>query len=168
MRKRTEQSLQAAIKTLRKSISRHQFYIQVSGTEYEVAQRPAKTLEGPGTCGTGQILQDGKCGESPCSWPQTLTPDTGNLVNSSGHPGKTDMWQGRREWSAKEESVGLAVIIAIWRTRPLLWCWARHGLLTVTLEEGTGQQSHRSEACVPRDRTGLALVCSVVQEKEVV
>ncbi|XP_049985692.1 signal peptide, CUB and EGF-like domain-containing protein 1 isoform X5 [Alexandromys fortis] len=61
MRKRTEQSLQAAIKTLRKSISRHQFYIQISGTEYEVAQRPAKTLEGPGTCGTGQILQDGKC-----------------------------------------------------------------------------------------------------------
>ncbi|XP_057647744.1 signal peptide, CUB and EGF-like domain-containing protein 1 isoform X2 [Chionomys nivalis] len=61
MRKRTEQSLQAAIKTLRKSISRHQFYIQVSGTEYEVAQRPAKTLEGPGTCGAGQTLQDGKC-----------------------------------------------------------------------------------------------------------
>ncbi|CAO2601412.1 Signal peptide, CUB and EGF-like domain-containing protein 1 [Lemmus lemmus] len=61
MRKRTEQSLQAAIKTLRKSISRHQFYIQVSGTEYEVAQRPAKTLEGTGTCGIGQILQDGKC-----------------------------------------------------------------------------------------------------------
>lgn len=91
MRKRTEQSLQAAIKTLRKSISRHQFYIQISGTEYEVAQRPAKTLEGPGTCGTGQILQDGKCGESPCSWPQTLTPDTGNLGNSSGHTGKTDI-----------------------------------------------------------------------------
>lgn len=64
MRKRAEQSLQAAIKALRKSIGRHQFYVQVSGTEYEVAQRPAKALEGTGTCGIGQILQDGKCGES--------------------------------------------------------------------------------------------------------
>ncbi|KAM9674242.1 signal peptide, CUB and EGF-like domain-containing protein 1 isoform 2-T2 [Trichechus inunguis] len=61
MRKRAEQSLQAAIKTLRKSINRQQFYVQVSGTEYEVAQRPAKTMEGQGTCGTGQVPQDGKC-----------------------------------------------------------------------------------------------------------
>jgi hypothetical protein len=65
MRKRAEQSLQAAIKTLRKSISRQQFYVQISGTEYEVAQRQAKAPEGPGTCGTGQVLQDGKCGECP-------------------------------------------------------------------------------------------------------
>jgi hypothetical protein len=64
MRKRAEQSLQAAIKILRKSIGRNQFYVQVLGTEYEVAQRPAKALEGTGTCGIGQILQDGKCGES--------------------------------------------------------------------------------------------------------
>nr|XP_051685377.1 signal peptide, CUB and EGF-like domain-containing protein 1 isoform X2 [Oryctolagus cuniculus] len=60
-RKRAEQSLQAAVKTLRKAISRHQFYIQVSDTEYEVAQRPAKAPEGQGTCTTGQVLQDGKC-----------------------------------------------------------------------------------------------------------
>ncbi|XP_069855959.1 signal peptide, CUB and EGF-like domain-containing protein 1 [Dipodomys merriami] len=64
MRKRAEQSLQAAIKTLRKSISRQQFYVQISGTEYEVAQRPAKALEGPATCGPGQVLRDGKC--VPC------------------------------------------------------------------------------------------------------
>ncbi|XP_045219436.2 signal peptide, CUB and EGF-like domain-containing protein 1 isoform X3 [Macaca fascicularis] len=61
LRKRAEQSLQAAIKTLRKSIGRQQFYVQVSGTEYEVAQRPAKALEGQGACGAGQVLQDGKC-----------------------------------------------------------------------------------------------------------
>lgn len=61
MRKRAEQSLQAAIKTLRKSISRQQFSVQVAGTEYEVAQRPAKAPEGQGACGTGQVLQDGKC-----------------------------------------------------------------------------------------------------------
>uniref|UniRef100_A0A8D0PTW1 Signal peptide, CUB domain and EGF like domain containing 1 n=1 Tax=Sus scrofa TaxID=9823 RepID=A0A8D0PTW1_PIG len=61
VRKRAEQSLQAAIKTLRKSIGRQQFSVQVAGTEYEVAQRPARALESPGTCGTGQVLQDGKC-----------------------------------------------------------------------------------------------------------
>lgn len=65
MRKRAEQSLQAVIKILRKSIGRHQFYVQVSGTEYEVAQRPVKALEGTGTCGIGQVLQDGKC--VPCA-----------------------------------------------------------------------------------------------------
>uniref|UniRef100_A0A8C5V832 Signal peptide, CUB and EGF-like domain-containing protein 1 n=1 Tax=Microcebus murinus TaxID=30608 RepID=A0A8C5V832_MICMU len=62
VRKRVEQSLQAAVKTLRKSIGRQQFYVQVSGTDYEVAQRPAKALEGPGMCSTGQVLQDSKCG----------------------------------------------------------------------------------------------------------
>uniref|UniRef100_A0A2K6UHL1 Signal peptide, CUB domain and EGF like domain containing 1 n=1 Tax=Saimiri boliviensis boliviensis TaxID=39432 RepID=A0A2K6UHL1_SAIBB len=61
LRKRAEQSLQAAIKTLRKTIGRQHFYVQVSGTEYEVAQRPAKVLEGPGTCSAGQVLQGSKC-----------------------------------------------------------------------------------------------------------
>ncbi|XP_022374992.1 signal peptide, CUB and EGF-like domain-containing protein 1 isoform X2 [Enhydra lutris kenyoni] len=61
MRKRAEQSLQAAIKTLRKSISRQHFSVQVAGTEYAMAQWPAKALEGQGACGTGQVLQDGKC-----------------------------------------------------------------------------------------------------------
>uniref|UniRef100_A0A9L0T4K6 Signal peptide, CUB and EGF-like domain-containing protein 1 n=1 Tax=Equus caballus TaxID=9796 RepID=A0A9L0T4K6_HORSE len=61
LRKRAEQSLQAAIKTLRKSISRQHFSVQLAGTEYEVAQRPSKALEGQGACVTGQVLQDGKC-----------------------------------------------------------------------------------------------------------
>ncbi|XP_058936899.1 signal peptide, CUB and EGF-like domain-containing protein 1 isoform X4 [Kogia breviceps] len=61
VRRRVEQSLQAAVKTLRKSVSRQHFSVRVAGTEYEVAQRAAKTTEGQGTCGTGQVLQDGKC-----------------------------------------------------------------------------------------------------------
>uniref|UniRef100_A0A8C4KR95 Signal peptide, CUB and EGF-like domain-containing protein 1 n=1 Tax=Equus asinus asinus TaxID=83772 RepID=A0A8C4KR95_EQUAS len=61
LRKRAEQSLQAAIKTLRKSVSRQHFSVQLAGTEYEVAQRPSKALEGQGACVTGQVLQDGKC-----------------------------------------------------------------------------------------------------------
>lgn len=78
MRKRAEQSLQAAIKTLRKSIGRHQFYVQVSGTEYEVAQRPAKAPEGTGTCGIGQILQDGKC--VPCAPGTYFSSEPGQCV----------------------------------------------------------------------------------------
>uniref|UniRef100_A0A673V1Y8 Signal peptide, CUB and EGF-like domain-containing protein 1 n=1 Tax=Suricata suricatta TaxID=37032 RepID=A0A673V1Y8_SURSU len=61
LRRRAEQSLQAAIKTLRRSIGRHQFSVQVSGTEYAMAQWPAKALEGQGPCSVGQVLQDGKC-----------------------------------------------------------------------------------------------------------
>ncbi|XP_073172946.1 signal peptide, CUB and EGF-like domain-containing protein 1 isoform X12 [Lepidochelys kempii] len=61
VRKRMEQKLQTAIKTLRKSINKQQFYIQFSGTEYEVAHKPAKATEGHEACSTGQVLQDGKC-----------------------------------------------------------------------------------------------------------
>ncbi|CAK6444003.1 unnamed protein product [Pipistrellus nathusii] len=60
-RRRAEQSVQAAIRTLRKAVSRQLFSVQVAGTEYEVAQQPAKAPEGPGTCSTGQTLQDGTC-----------------------------------------------------------------------------------------------------------
>lgn len=78
MRKRAEQSLQAAIKILRKSIGRHQFYVQVSGTEYEVALRPVKALEGTGTCGIGQVLQDGKC--VPCAPGTYFSGEQGQCV----------------------------------------------------------------------------------------
>uniref|UniRef100_A0A8C0K8X7 Signal peptide, CUB and EGF-like domain-containing protein 1 n=1 Tax=Canis lupus dingo TaxID=286419 RepID=A0A8C0K8X7_CANLU len=48
MRKRAEQSLQAAIKTLRKSIGRQHFSIQVAGTEYAMAQWPSLGLRNQG------------------------------------------------------------------------------------------------------------------------
>lgn len=78
--------MQAAVKTLRKAISRHQFYIQVSDTEYEVAQRPAKAPEGQGTCTTGQVLQDGKCSKSP-PWPPDVHP--ANFPHLHGHVEQT-------------------------------------------------------------------------------
>ncbi|KAM8884341.1 signal peptide, CUB and EGF-like domain-containing protein 1 isoform 3-T3 [Synchiropus picturatus] len=61
VRERTKQKLQSAMRTLRKSINKQQFYIQFSGTEYEVAQKPSKALEGAEACSTGQVLRDGKC-----------------------------------------------------------------------------------------------------------
>lgn len=65
VRERMKQRLQSAMRTLRKSITKQQFYIQFSGTEYEVAQKPPKAAEGAETCSTGQVLRDGKCGMFP-------------------------------------------------------------------------------------------------------
>ncbi|XP_006806585.2 signal peptide, CUB and EGF-like domain-containing protein 1 [Neolamprologus brichardi] len=61
VRERMKQRLQSAMRTLRKSITKQQFYIQFSGTEYEVAQKPPKAAEGAEACSTGQVLRDGKC-----------------------------------------------------------------------------------------------------------
>uniref|UniRef100_A0A4W5MLH3 Signal peptide, CUB domain, EGF-like 1 n=1 Tax=Hucho hucho TaxID=62062 RepID=A0A4W5MLH3_9TELE len=58
VRERMKQRLQSAMRTLRKSINKQQFYIQFSGTEYDVAQKPALHVE---QCSTGQVLRDGKC-----------------------------------------------------------------------------------------------------------
>lgn len=58
-----KQKLQSAMRTLRKSINKQQFYIQFSGTEYEVAQKPSRVPEGAEACSTGQVLRDGKCGK---------------------------------------------------------------------------------------------------------
>lgn len=63
VRQKMKQRLQNAMRTLRKSINKQQFYIQFSGTEYEVAQKPSRMPEGAETCSTGQIFQDGKCGK---------------------------------------------------------------------------------------------------------
>uniref|UniRef100_A0AAR2LB16 Signal peptide, CUB and EGF-like domain-containing protein 2 n=1 Tax=Pygocentrus nattereri TaxID=42514 RepID=A0AAR2LB16_PYGNA len=61
VREKTKQRLQNTLRTLRKSINKQQFYIQFSGTAYEVAQRAARQSEGAETCSTGQVLTDGKC-----------------------------------------------------------------------------------------------------------
>uniref|UniRef100_A0A3B4B5E2 Signal peptide, CUB and EGF-like domain-containing protein 2 n=1 Tax=Periophthalmus magnuspinnatus TaxID=409849 RepID=A0A3B4B5E2_9GOBI len=61
VRERTRLKLQSALRTLRKSINKQQFYIQFSGTEYEVAQRPSRAVEGAEACSTGQVLREGKC-----------------------------------------------------------------------------------------------------------
>ena len=57
-----KQRLQSAMRTLRKSINKQQFYVQFSGTEYEMAQKATRGPEPPEACSTGQVLRDGKCG----------------------------------------------------------------------------------------------------------
>ena len=114
MRKRAEQSLQAAIKTLRRSIGRQLFSIQVAGTEYAMAQWPAKAPEGPGACSTGQVLQDGKCGASlpvatgmPTGQTPSALPSTGGLGKQMPREGTV----GRR--SLPERSTVVLVIMAV-------------------------------------------------------
>ncbi|KAG7270683.1 hypothetical protein CRUP_030410 [Coryphaenoides rupestris] len=58
VRERLKQRLQNAMRTLRKSINKQQFYVQFSGTEYEMAPRPSRA-DGPDACSTGQALRDG-------------------------------------------------------------------------------------------------------------
>lgn len=100
MRRRAEQSLQAAIKTLRKSLSRQHFSVQVAGTEYELAQRPAKALEGPGTCGPGHTPQDSRCGESL----PTAPPAVCLCPSSPGHSprGRQTRWEGMGDKEAPQ------------------------------------------------------------------
>ncbi|XP_075867325.1 signal peptide, CUB and EGF-like domain-containing protein 1 isoform X1 [Nelusetta ayraudi] len=61
VREKIRQKLQSTMRTLRKSINKQQFYVQFSGTEYEVAQRPARVPDNAESCSTGQVLQGGKC-----------------------------------------------------------------------------------------------------------
>ena len=98
VRRRAEQSLQATIKTLRKSLSRQHFSVQVAGTEYELAQRPAKAPEGPGTCGPGHAPQDGKCGESLPAAPPVVCL----CPSSPGHSPRGR--QTRREGTGNKEA----------------------------------------------------------------
>lgn len=68
VREKMRQKLQSAMRTLRKSINRQQFYVQFSGTEYEVAQKPARVQDNAESCSTGQVLQGGKCGKWFVKW----------------------------------------------------------------------------------------------------
>lgn len=153
MRKRAEQSLQAAIKTLRKSIGRQQFSVQVAGTEYEVAQRPAKAPEGQGACGTGQVLQDGKCGESlpPVTQMSTLS-SLPHAAGQTAHEGGDREARGQPERS----TVALTVMAVMYSAhalhralgKALTWWKFVPVTCTTVLErkgwdrESTGQRGH--------------------------
>lgn len=113
MRKRAEQSLQAAIKTLRKSIGRQQFSIQIAGTEYAMAQWPAKALEGQGACSTGQVLQDGKCGASLPVATGMPTGQTPSALPSTGGLGKQTPREGTGRHRGLPQSPVVRITMAV-------------------------------------------------------
>ncbi|XP_026706419.1 signal peptide, CUB and EGF-like domain-containing protein 2 isoform X2 [Athene cunicularia] len=71
-RKKTEKRFRKTIRTLRKTISRDQFRIRVSGTDHEVARKSLKLSEPQQSCGVGQMHVGNRCDQ--CS-PGEYSPD---------------------------------------------------------------------------------------------
>ncbi|NXQ05425.1 SCUB2 protein, partial [Vidua macroura] len=63
-RKKTEKRFRKTIRTLRKTVSRDQFRIRLSGTDHEVARKALKPSEPQQSCGVGQLHPGVRCGES--------------------------------------------------------------------------------------------------------
>ncbi|NXK64078.1 SCUB2 protein, partial [Sylvietta virens] len=62
-RKKTEKRFRKTIRTLRKTVSRDQFRIRLSGTDHEVARKALKPSEPQQSCGVGQLHPGSRCGE---------------------------------------------------------------------------------------------------------
>lgn len=101
--------------------------MQVSDTEYEVAQRLTKAPEAQGTCATGQVLQDDKCGKSPLV---AATRPPGQLsLSFPVHVARVcvGIWRGQLTWE-QGDSLGvprrgtLALVITV-----TPWTWALPG-----------------------------------------
>ncbi|NXQ47034.1 SCUB2 protein, partial [Catharus fuscescens] len=61
-RKKTEKRFRKTIRTLRKTVSRDQFRVRLSGTEHEVARKAPRPSEPQQSCAVGQLHP--RCGES--------------------------------------------------------------------------------------------------------
>ncbi|NXS21076.1 SCUB2 protein, partial [Mystacornis crossleyi] len=72
-RKKTEKRFRKTIRTLRKTVSRDQFRIRVSGTEHEVARKALKPSEPQQSCGVGQTHPGNRCGELRGNWAQGIS-----------------------------------------------------------------------------------------------
>ncbi|NXX80771.1 SCUB2 protein, partial [Urocolius indicus] len=62
-RKKTEKRFRKTIRTLRKTVSRDQFRVRVSGTDHEVARKALKLSEPQQSCGVGQMHMGNRCEE---------------------------------------------------------------------------------------------------------
>ncbi|KAK1211046.1 SCUB2 protein, partial [Pygoscelis papua] len=61
-RKKTEKRFRKTIRTLRKTVSRDQFRIRVSGVDHEMARKSLKLSEPQQSCGVGQMHVGNRCG----------------------------------------------------------------------------------------------------------
>lgn len=60
-RKKTEKRFRKTIRTLRKTVTRDQFRVRVSGMDHEVARKSLKLSEQ--SCGVGQMHVGNRCGK---------------------------------------------------------------------------------------------------------
>ncbi|NWS31677.1 SCUB2 protein, partial [Polioptila caerulea] len=65
-RKKTEKRFRKTIRTLRKTVSRDQFRIRVSGTDHEVARKAPKPSEPQQSCAGGQLPPGNRCELGAC------------------------------------------------------------------------------------------------------
>lgn len=72
-RKKTEKRFRKTIRTLRKTVSRDQFRIRVSGTDHEVARKALKPSEPQQSCGAGQTHPGNRCGELRGNWERSIS-----------------------------------------------------------------------------------------------
>ncbi|OXB80518.1 UNVERIFIED_CONTAM: hypothetical protein H355_016308 [Colinus virginianus] len=71
-RRKTEKRFRKTIRTLRKTVSRDQFRVRVSGMDHEVARKSLKLSEPQQSCGAGQVHVGSRCDQ--CS-PGEYSPD---------------------------------------------------------------------------------------------
>uniref|UniRef100_A0A8C3M824 Signal peptide, CUB and EGF-like domain-containing protein 2 n=1 Tax=Geospiza parvula TaxID=87175 RepID=A0A8C3M824_GEOPR len=71
-RKKTEKRFRKTIRTLRKTVSRDQFRIRLSGTDHEVARKAPRPSEPQQACGVGQLQPGVRCDQCP---PGEYSPD---------------------------------------------------------------------------------------------
>nr|XP_026648977.1 signal peptide, CUB and EGF-like domain-containing protein 2 isoform X2 [Zonotrichia albicollis] len=64
-RKKTEKRFRKTIRTLRKTVSRDQFRIRLSGADHEVARRAPRPSEPQQACGGGQLHPGLRCDQCP-------------------------------------------------------------------------------------------------------
>lgn len=84
-RKKTEKRFRKTIRTLRKTVSRDQFRVRLSGTEHEVARKAPRPSEPQQSCGGGQLHPGGRCGELGGNWEQNSSSMLGSgPVSSEG------------------------------------------------------------------------------------
>ncbi|RMC12225.1 hypothetical protein DUI87_09736 [Hirundo rustica rustica] len=60
-RKKTEKRFRKTIRTLRKTVSRDQFHVRLSGTDHEAARKALKPSEPQQSCGMGQLHPGSRC-----------------------------------------------------------------------------------------------------------
>lgn len=92
-RKKTEKRFRKTIRTLRRTVSRDQFRVRLSGTDHEVARKAPRPPEPQQSCAVGQLHP--RCGESGGSrgWSTAGFAQLGGIV---AHLSRTEeAWVGR-------------------------------------------------------------------------
>lgn len=67
-RKKTEKRFRKTIRTLRKTVSRDQFRVRLSGTDHELARKALRPPEAQQSCAVGQLQPGNRCGEFGENW----------------------------------------------------------------------------------------------------